>query len=742
MYTSASVKTFNKMKKLLFLLLLVHSASAQFIGQPRRGAPPAVVGAILERANIGTPFLSLSEFRSGKAVGARAIFINEQKKSGVFIIDSADTSTPDDSVMVLVRDGARYKRVYNKGIVLLDWFSDNSGGAKVVFDAAINSGSSTVTSATANFNPSMVGQYAMIRGGLASKPLVAKIATYISPTQITLTKTATGSVSNVELTYGGYDETPYIQKAVNFLIANRGGVLETGTGARWADWDVFVNPATNIPITIRGPTTNNYTGGYGTFASGSTFLRSRPGAIFSVNLTREGNSFISPGSQYMGFSIENISFVGKSDSVGMVAVKTFRTRGTYRNLFMSRMDYLVNQSDTDASGNLNYCDMSLYENIRISASLYSGLLLSRADGTTISDFRFEGQMGTAKYGIEIAGGKGINLFNLIHWGGGGGSVYIAGGSFVKLNVCQGVNIFGFMVEDSKNETEFDFSNSEAINVSGIVDHLAVRDMFRLNFVKGLKIDGWYSYSEKSTFYDVNVISSYSSNRDISWSNTEFYDHSQPAGTVFRTMVVNNPMNIGFNSSAILNRKVTSLDFIPGGFSFFRTGAGASALPPNASYAVGIQWLMNEDISSRFLLMSDGFKLLKRYMSGGTWNANTFAIMDQQNMNTVTNVTDGGSVTLSSEFGYFYEYRWTLGANRTIPAPSLPTNGQRITFVLTQDATGGRTVTWNSVYSFPNNIAPTLSTSAGAYDVIEFGYNSTKVKWELKRYLKYDSYTGN
>jgi len=61
---------------------------------------------------------------------------------------------------------------------------------------------------------------------------------------------------------------------------------------------------------------------------------------------------------------------------------------------------------------------------------------------------------------------------------------------------------------------------------------------------------------------------------------------------------------------------------------------------------------------------------------------------------------------------------TLAGDRTI---ALPTNlhlGSMI-LVITQDGTGSRLLTWNSVFKWSGGAAPVLSTTAGAKDILSF-----------------------
>ena len=68
---------------------------------------------------------------------------------------------------------------------------------------------------------------------------------------------------------------------------------------------------------------------------------------------------------------------------------------------------------------------------------------------------------------------------------------------------------------------------------------------------------------------------------------------------------------------------------------------------------------------------------------------------------------------------------TLAGNRTLAAPTNGTTGQFISILVIQDGTGSRTITWNAVYEFASDTAPTLTTTANLGDVFIFRYNGAK-----------------
>lgn len=98
------------------------------------------------------------------------------------------------------------------------------------------------------------------------------------------------------------------------------------------------------------------------------------------------------------------------------------------------------------------------------------------------------------------------------------------------------------------------------------------------------------------------------------------------------------------------------------------------------------------------------------------------------------LTDGASIATDASLGVnFYV---TLAGNRTMAAPTNPTDWQIIRYYITQDATGSRTLTWDAVFRFSTTIpSPTLTTTIAFSDYIEFIYNPTYATWDCLRVVK-------
>ena len=70
---------------------------------------------------------------------------------------------------------------------------------------------------------------------------------------------------------------------------------------------------------------------------------------------------------------------------------------------------------------------------------------------------------------------------------------------------------------------------------------------------------------------------------------------------------------------------------------------------------------------------------------------------------------------------------TLTANRAMAAPTGTgiAAGQMISVLVIQDAGGTNTLTWNAVYEFPSDTAPTLTSTGALGDIFSFRYNGAK-----------------
>jgi len=87
------------------------------------------------------------------------------------------------------------------------------------------------------------------------------------------------------------------------------------------------------------------------------------------------------------------------------------------------------------------------------------------------------------------------------------------------------------------------------------------------------------------------------------------------------------------------------------------------------------------------------------------------------------LTDGANIDWNAQSAPIAKV--TLGGNRILNAPSNSVAGQFISLLVIQDGTGSRTLTWNAVFEFTADTAPTLTTTANYGDLFTFRYNGAK-----------------
>lgn len=115
----------------------------------------------------------------------------------------------------------------------------------------------------------------------------------------------------------------------------------------------------------------------------------------------------------------------------------------------------------------------------------------------------------------------------------------------------------------------------------------------------------------------------------------------------------------------------------------------------------------------------------------------FIINDNNAAGTYTGVAKGGTLftprnvvtgtgTQNLDFSLGNVQQFTFGAgNATFTFSNIP-NSAKLTIVIIQDGTGGRTLTWPATAKFIGATAPTLSAGANARDIINFYSDGTNI----------------
>lgn len=99
---------------------------------------------------------------------------------------------------------------------------------------------------------------------------------------------------------------------------------------------------------------------------------------------------------------------------------------------------------------------------------------------------------------------------------------------------------------------------------------------------------------------------------------------------------------------------------------------------------------------------------------------------------VASVSLGSGVSPAIDAALSNNFKITLGANNTLVNPTNLTEGMVLNFAIDQDATGGRTLTYGSLYKFPGGTVPTLSTAANAKDFMSCYYDGSILRCQMNK----------
>lgn len=121
------------------------------------------------------------------------------------------------------------------------------------------------------------------------------------------------------------------------------------------------------------------------------------------------------------------------------------------------------------------------------------------------------------------------------------------------------------------------------------------------------------------------------------------------------------------------------------------------------------------------LYHDGTEKLNTDSTGITVSGNI--IYSGSSLTAEDTLVDGSTVTWNAINSPVAKV--TLAGNRTITVSNNLGTGQYISVLVIQDGTGSRTLTWNAMFEFKDDTAPTLTTTASKGDLFTFRYNGAK-----------------
>lgn len=176
---------------------------------------------------------------------------------------------------------------------------------------------------------------------------------------------------------------------------------------------------------------------------------------------------------------------------------------------------------------------------------------------------------------------------------------------------------------------------------------------------------------------------------------------------------------GISAAGAITGASLSVTGTIGGSNFSGSHTGTSS-GTNTGDNTAAQLVPTQTGNNGKFLTTDGSTSSWATLSGASTSAaNTFT-----KAQTVTPValTSGSSVAVDASLSN--NFRLVLGTAATLANPTNLSNGEILNFVVVQDATGGRTLAYGSMFKWAGGAVPTLSTAANAIDVITAYYDST------------------
>jgi len=128
---------------------------------------------------------------------------------------------------------------------------------------------------------------------------------------------------------------------------------------------------------------------------------------------------------------------------------------------------------------------------------------------------------------------------------------------------------------------------------------------------------------------------------------------------------------------------------------------------------------NNGSSSSDITITDAANGDISFTNNGTGNV----VFNDAAYNPETSLTDDTTITWDAQAMPITKV--TLTANRILAAPTNGAAGQFISLLVIQDAGGTNTLTWNAVFEFPSETAPTLTATGDLADLFVFRYHNSK-----------------
>ena len=178
-------------------------------------------------------------------------------------------------------------------------------------------------------------------------------------------------------------------------------------------------------------------------------------------------------------------------------------------------------------------------------------------------------------------------------------------------------------------------------------------------------------------------------------------------------------NLDVNSNSIVSTSNGNIPLAPNGTGEVLIGSGSAAGDLTSSGAYDLIIDTNTGTNAGNITLSNGANGDISFTNNGTGNV----VFNDAAYNPETSLTDAATITWDVQAMPITKV--TLGDNRIVGLPTNGQAGQFISLLVIQDAGGTNTLTWNAVFEFPSETAPTLTATGDLADLFVFRYHNSK-----------------
>jgi hypothetical protein len=164
---------------------------------------------------------------------------------------------------------------------------------------------------------------------------------------------------------------------------------------------------------------------------------------------------------------------------------------------------------------------------------------------------------------------------------------------------------------------------------------------------------------------------------------------------------------------------SNLQLRPAGTGKITVGTSAANATISSNGAHDLVLETNEGTNSGNITITDAANGDIDFTCNGTGNV----VFNDAAYNPEATLTDEATITWDVQAKPVAKV--TLTANRILAAPTNGQAGQFISLLIIQDAGGTNTLTWNAVFEFPSETAPTLTATGDLADLFVFTYHNSK-----------------